>query len=103
MVVGTMNSSPSEMVGNSSGHAAGRQARRASPPSATSRRCTLQLFSSLQELQMPMTGLPSNTSAGIAFRAQPGAAGHAVVFGSLKPLAAAEILHESPPILLPNL
>ena len=63
MVVGFMYISPSEMVGNSSG----------TPPAAitprftavaTSRRWTLQLLSSLQELQMPTTGLPSKTSAG---------------------------------------
>ena len=62
MVVGRMNVSPSEMVGNSSGNPPAAQTPRFTA-SATSRRPRLQLFSSLQELQMPMTGLPSNTSA----------------------------------------
>ena len=57
-----MNISPSEMVGNSSGNPPAAHTPRFTA-SATVRRWTLQLFSSLHELQMPMTGLPSNTSA----------------------------------------
>ena len=56
MVVGRMNISPSEMVGNSSGNPPAASTPRLTA-SATMRRCALQLFSSLQELQMPMTGL----------------------------------------------
>ena len=56
MVVGLMNISPSEMVGNSSGNPPAAHTPRLTA-SATVRRCALQLFSSLQELQMPMTGL----------------------------------------------
>ena len=51
-----MNGSPSEMVGNSSGNPPAAQTPRFTA-SATWRRCALQLVSSLQELQMPMTGL----------------------------------------------
>jgi hypothetical protein len=56
MVVGRMNISPSEMVGNSSGKPPATHTPRFTA-SATVRRCALQLFSSLQELQMPITGL----------------------------------------------
>ena len=63
MVVGRMNISPSEMVGNSSGTPPAAHTPRFTA-AATSRRWALQLFSSLQELQMPITGLPSKTSAG---------------------------------------
>ena len=56
MVVGRMNISPSEMVGNSSGKPPAAHTPRFTA-SATVRRCALQLFSSLQELQMPITGL----------------------------------------------
>ena len=61
MVVGFMNGSPSEMVGNSSG----------SPPACSTPRLTaaasprkwmLQLTSSLHELQTPITGRPSIAS-----------------------------------------
>ena len=62
MVVGRMNISPSEMVGNSSGNPPAAHTPRFTA-SATVRRCALQLFSSLQELQMPMTGLSWKTSA----------------------------------------
>ena len=57
-----MNISPSEMVGNSSGKPPAAQTPRFTA-SATVRRCALQLFSSLQELQMPMTGLPGRHPA----------------------------------------
>ncbi len=63
IVVGRMNISPSEMVGNSSGTPPAAQTPRFTA-AATSRRWRLQLFSSLQELQIPITGLPSKTSAG---------------------------------------
>ena len=49
------------MVGNSSGNPPAAQTPRFTA-SATVRRCALQLFSSLQELQMPMTGLFWKTS-----------------------------------------
>ena len=62
MVVGRMNISPSEMVGNSSGNPPAAQTPRFTA-SATVRRCALQLLSSLQELQMPMTGLSSKDVA----------------------------------------
>ena len=63
MVVGCMNISPREMVGNSSGRPPAASTPRFTA-TATSRRWALQLFSSLQELQMPTTGLPSKISAG---------------------------------------
>ena len=62
MVVGRMNISPSEMVGNSRGKPPAAHTPRFTA-SATVRKWTLQLFNSLQELQMPMTGLSWNTSA----------------------------------------
>ena len=52
--------SPSDMVQNSRGNPPASHTPRFTA-SATWRRCALQLFSSLQELQMPITGLPSNT------------------------------------------
>src|SRR5689334_19863120 len=61
MVVGLISTSPSEMVGNSSGRPPASQTPRLTA-SATIRRCALQLVSSLQELQMPITGRPSKTS-----------------------------------------
>ena len=57
MVVGFMNSSPNEIVGNSSGTPPAAHTPRLTA-SATCRRWMLQCVSSLQELQMPMTGLP---------------------------------------------
>ena len=56
-----MNGSPSEIVGNSSGTPPAFQTPRFAA-SATSRRCRLQWFSSLHELQTPMTGLFSKMS-----------------------------------------
>ncbi len=53
--------SPSEMVGNSSGQPPASHTPRFTD-SATRRRCTLHDVSSDHELQMPMTGRPSNTS-----------------------------------------
>src|SRR3954462_11477816 len=61
MDVGFMNISPSDMVGNSRGKPPARQTPRFTA-SATVFRCALQLFSSLHELQIPMTGLLSKTS-----------------------------------------
>ena len=61
MVVGRMNVSPSEIVGNSNGTPPAAHTPRFTA-SATSRRWRLQLFSSLQELQMPMIGFPWKTS-----------------------------------------
>ena len=61
IVVGFMYCSPSEITGNSSGHPPAAHTPRFTA-SATCRRCALQLFSSLNELQMPMTGLPWNAS-----------------------------------------
>jgi len=61
MAVGNMNISPSEMVGNSSGMPPAIRTPRLTA-AATSRRCALQLLSSLHELQMPTTGLPSKMS-----------------------------------------
>ena len=63
IVVGFIIVSPSEMVGNSSGRPPASQTPRFTC-SATIRRCALQVVSSLQELQMPITGRPSNTSGG---------------------------------------
>src|SRR5690242_4409361 len=60
MVVGFISISPSEMVGNSSGKPPASQTPRLTA-SATVRRWALQLLSSLQELQIPITGFPSNT------------------------------------------
>ena len=59
--VGFMKGSPSEMVGNSSGTPPAFHTPRFTA-SATSRRCRLQWFNSLQELQMPTTGLSSKMS-----------------------------------------
>ena len=58
IVVGFMNISPSEMVGNSKGTPPAAQTPRLTA-SATSRRCALQFVSSDHELQIPMTGRPS--------------------------------------------
>ena len=63
IVVGFIIDSPSEMVGNSSGRPPASQTPRLTC-SATIRRCALQVVSSLHELQMPITGRPSNTSGG---------------------------------------
>src|SRR3954464_6277188 len=52
--VGFMNISPSEIVGNSRGNPPARQTPRFTA-SATPRKCALQLFNSLHELQIPMT------------------------------------------------
>src|SRR5208337_1755362 len=60
MVVGFISISPSEMVLNSSGKPPASHTPRFTA-SATVRRCALQLLSSLQELQTPITGLPSKT------------------------------------------
>ena len=61
--VGRMKGSPSEMVGNSSGKPPAAHTPRLTA-SATCRKCALQLLSSDQELQIPITGLPSNTDCG---------------------------------------
>ena len=55
IAVGFMNSSPSEMVGNSSGRPPAARTPRLTA-SATSRRFMLQLFNSLHEFAMPITG-----------------------------------------------
>ncbi len=51
-----MKTSPNEMVGNSNGNPPAAITPRFTA-SATVRKCALQLVNSLQELQMPMTGL----------------------------------------------
>ena len=89
MVVGRMNISPREMVGNSRGTPPAAHTPRFTA-SATSRRPRLQLFSSLQELQMPMTGLPWKTSALKPSDADIRAPGEVVVVGSAEPRLAAE-------------
>ncbi len=63
MVVGFINDSPSDIVGNSSGRPPASQTPRLTC-SATMRRCALHVVSSLHELQMPITGRPSKTSGG---------------------------------------
>ena len=64
MAVGLIRVSPNDMTGNSTGK----------PPaaitpfltdSASSRKCALQGVNSLQVLQMPITGLPRNSSSGM--------------------------------------
>ena len=60
MVVGFISTSPSEIVGNSSGNPPAAHTPRLTA-SATWRRCALQVVSSLQELQIPTTGFPSKT------------------------------------------
>src|SRR5208337_2657712 len=60
MVVGFISISPSDIVQNSRGNPPASHTPRFTA-SATWRRWALQLFSSLQELQMPITGFPSNT------------------------------------------
>ncbi len=62
MVVGFMNISPREMVGNSKGTPPAAQTPRLTA-SATWRRWALQFVSSDHELQIPITGLPSNASS----------------------------------------
>ena len=57
MVDGRMKGSPSEIVGNSRGKPPADQTPRFTA-SATWRRWALQLVSSDQELQIPITGLP---------------------------------------------
>ena len=61
IVVGFMNISPNEIVGNSRGIPPAAQTPRLTA-SATCRRCALQLVNSDQELQMPITGRPSKVS-----------------------------------------
>jgi hypothetical protein len=63
MAVGRMFDSPVDMTGNSTGSPPASQTPRLTW-SAIPRRCALQGVSSDQVLQMPMTGRPSNTSAG---------------------------------------
>ena len=58
-----MKGSPSEIVGNSSGNPPADHTPRLTA-SATWRRWALQLVSSDQELQIPITGLPENTLPG---------------------------------------
>jgi hypothetical protein len=62
MVVGFMRTSPSEIVGNSSGKPPAERTPRFTA-SATWRRCALQLVSSDQELAIPITGRPSNMTS----------------------------------------
>ena len=57
MVVGFMNASPSEIVGNSSGSPPACSTPRLTA-AARPRKCTLQLTSSLHELQTPTIGRP---------------------------------------------
>src|ERR1044071_4648117 len=59
IVVGFISTSPSEMVGNSSGNPPAESTPRLTA-SATWRRCALQLASSDHEFAMPITGRPSN-------------------------------------------
>src|SRR6476620_10321364 len=56
MVVGFISASPSESTGNSSGKPPACRTPRFTA-TASSRRCELQLTSSLQLLQMPISGL----------------------------------------------
>src|SRR5205807_9085374 len=60
MVVGFINTSPREMVGNSRGKPPALHTPRLTA-SATCLRCALQLVSSDHELAMPITGRPSKT------------------------------------------
>ena len=62
MVVGFIRISPSEITGNSSGKPPALHTPRLTA-SATWRRCALQLLSSDHELQMPITGRPSNIAS----------------------------------------
>src|SRR4030095_3012357 len=59
MVVGFIRTSPSEIVGNSSGNPPAESTPRFTA-SATPRRCALQFVSSDHEFAMPITGRPSN-------------------------------------------
>ena len=63
MVVGRISVSPRDMVGNSSGKPPASHTPRFTA-SATPRRWALQGVSSDQELQIPITGRPSNRSSG---------------------------------------
>ena len=63
MAVGRNWVSPSDITGNSSGKPPASYTPRLTN-SASSRKCPLQGVSSLQVLQMPMTGRPSNSSCG---------------------------------------
>ena len=60
IVVGFIRTSPSEIVGNSSGNPPADHTPRFTA-SATWRRCALQLVSSDHELATPITGRPSKT------------------------------------------
>ena len=62
MVVGFISTSPSEIVGNSSGKPPADQ-HAALDRLGHLRRCALQLVSSHHELAMPITGRPSNTTS----------------------------------------
>ncbi len=59
MVVGFINCSPREMVGNSRGNPPAASTPRRTE-SASPRKCMLQLTTSDHELQIPTMGLPSN-------------------------------------------
>ena len=61
IVVGFISDSPSDMTGNSSGKPPDWRTPRLTA-CASPRRCTLQLTSSLHELQIPITGRPRNVS-----------------------------------------
>ncbi len=63
MAVGRIWVSGSDMAGNSIGTPPASQTPRFTNP-ASSRRCTWQVTSSDQVLQIPMIGRPSNTWAG---------------------------------------
>src|SRR6266545_2795991 len=62
MVVGFTKTSPSDMTGNSSGKPPAARTPRFTD-SATRRRWTLQFASSLQELQIPISGRPRKDSS----------------------------------------
>src|SRR5262245_48092844 len=62
MVVGFISTSPSEIVGNSTGKPPALHTPRLTA-SATCRRCALQFVSSDHELAIPTTGRPSNTAS----------------------------------------
>src|SRR5262245_56285779 len=62
IAVGFINASPNDIVGNSSGNPPACQTPRFTA-SATRRKCALQLVSSLQLLEIPITGRPLKTSS----------------------------------------
>ena len=89
IVVGFIRTSPSEIVGNSSGKPPADHTPRFTA-SAAWRRCALQLVSSDHELAMPITGPAVEDDVAEALGLQPRAMHEPVEVGAAEPVAAAQ-------------